>query len=280
MSYVRFSWRFSAFPDGFFDYTLPMPRAHRLGVESGIFHITHRCHNRALLLKFAKDREGYRTKMRMHLQEFEVSLLDYCLTCNHVHLLVEAQDRLEVSGLMRKVAGEFACSYNRRKGRQNAYWGDNFHATLVDSGDYLWRCLCYIELNMVRCGVVRHPGEWDWVGYHEIMGHRQRYRLLDLERLCWRLGTDRMEDVRRNLAASLGEAIAQEAMKREAHWTESMAVGSREFLEKTQPLILSSRETEIVEATPDLWILKETKIPYRTKFRAKNESKIMIEAAN
>ena len=89
-----------------------------------------------------------------------------------------------------------------------------------------------------------------------------------------------MEDVRRNLAASLGEAIAQEAMKREAHWTESMAVGSREFLEKTQPLILSSRETEIVEATPDLWILKETEIPYRTKFRAKNESKVMIEAAN
>jgi hypothetical protein len=57
--------------------------------------------------------------------------------------------------------------------------GDNFHATLVEEGSYLWRCLCYIELNMVRAGVVSHPREWEWVGYHEIMGQRKRYRLLD-----------------------------------------------------------------------------------------------------
>jgi hypothetical protein len=29
----------------------------------------------------------------------------------------------------------------RRKGRTNAVWGDNFHATLVEEGRYLWRCL-------------------------------------------------------------------------------------------------------------------------------------------
>ena len=50
--------------------------------------------------------------------------------------------RLEVSGLMRNVAGEFARAYNRRKERMNAFWGDNFHATLVEEGRYLWRCLC------------------------------------------------------------------------------------------------------------------------------------------
>ena len=58
----------------------------------------------------------------------------------------------------------------------NAFWGDNYQATLVESGRYLWESQCYIELNMVRCGVVKHPREWDWVGYQEIMGHRQRYR--------------------------------------------------------------------------------------------------------
>ena len=45
----------------------------------------------------------------------------------------------------------------------------------MEDGDYLWQCLCYIELNMVRCGVVAHPRDWAWVGYHEIMGiaHRE-----------------------------------------------------------------------------------------------------------
>jgi hypothetical protein len=50
---------------------------------------------------------------------------------------------------------------------------------------------------MVRCGVVSHPREW--VGYHELMGRRRRYRLLDLDRLCWRLGTEEIEEVRQNL---------------------------------------------------------------------------------
>ena len=234
-------------------------------VEGGLFHLTHRCHNRAYLLKFSCDRNAYRSKLREGLQQFEVSLLDYCLTANHVHLLIDAQDRSEVSGLMQKVAGEFARAYNLRKGRTNAFWGDNFHATMVDSGTYLWRCLRYIELNMVRCGVVSHPSQWEWVGHHEIMGTRQRYRLLDLERLCWRLGTDSLEDVRKILSTTLIETIARDELKREPCWTESLAVGSMPYLEKIKPMVLSRRETEVVEERPDFWVLKEAEIPYGQK---------------
>ena len=38
-----------------------------------------------------------------------------------------------------------------------------------------WRCPCYIELNMLRAGVVSHPREWDWVGYREVMGQRESW---------------------------------------------------------------------------------------------------------
>ena len=143
---------FGFYPVGPFVSFCRMPRAHRLQVQGGIFHLTHRCHNRAFLLKFARDRDAYRARMRDKLRQFDLSLLDYCLTCNHVHLVVDAPAKPEVSGFMREVAGEFARQYHRRQGRINAVWGDNFHATLVDSGRYLWRCLRYVELNMVRCG--------------------------------------------------------------------------------------------------------------------------------
>jgi len=200
--------------------------------------------------------------MREKLRLFELWLLDYCLTSNHVHLLVDAEDKYEVSGFMREVAGEFARHYNRRKGRINAVWGDNFHATLVDSGTYLWRCLSYIELNMVRCGVVAHPRQWEWLGYHEIMGRRQRYRLLDLDRLCWRLETTSIEEVRRNLETMLRERMECEELKRQSCWTESLAVGSPAFLERIRPLILSRRETEVIEEQPGLWALREAEKPY------------------
>jgi putative transposase len=243
--------------------------------DGGVFHITQRCHNREFLLKFARDRDAYREKLREQLQEYEVSLLDYCLTSNHVHLLVDAAERQAVSGFMRQVAGEFGRAYNRRKRRMNAFWGDNYHATLVEDGEYLWRCLVYIELNMVRCGVVAHPREWPWVGYHEILGSRCRYRLIDLERLCWRLRAGSLEEVRKNLERSLAETVAVDRVKREACWTESLAVGSSSFVQRIEPLILSRRETEIVEAAENVWVLKEAAIPYGRKTGLKSACKAL-----
>ena len=79
---------------------------------------------------------------------------------------------------------------------------------------------------MVRCGVVSHPREWEWVGYREIMGMRRRCRLLDLDRLRWRLATGDIEDVRSNLEAALADEIARGGAKREPIWTERVAPGS------------------------------------------------------
>jgi putative transposase len=253
-----------------------MARANRVtaaGCDGGVFHITHRCHNREFLLKFARDRDAYRDKLREHVKKYDVWVLDYALTSNHVHLLLDAEERLEVSGFMQEVASEFARGYNRRKQRINAFWGDNFHATLVESGRHLWECVCYIELNMNRCGVVSHPREWQWTGYHEIMGIRRRYRLIDLGRLCWRLGSVGLDDIRNNLEASLGERIAREEVKRDPIWTESLAVGSRGFLEKIRPRVLSRLETETVETDSGLWVLKETGIPYGQEIGAKIDPK-------
>ena len=195
------------------------------------------------------------------------------MTSNHAHLLVDAPERLEVSGFMRDVASEFARAYNQRKHRTNAFWGDPYHATLVEGGEYLWRCLCYIELNMVRSGVVEHPRDWAWVGFHEITSSRKRYRLIDVERLCWRMRADKVEEVRKKLIASLAERIARDEMKRKPCWTESLALGSLGFVEKVKPLILFRRKTEMVSTAGDVWVLQEAVIPYGQKTGVKNASR-------
>ena len=51
------------------------------------------------------------------------------------------------------------------------------------SGNHLIRCLAYIDLNMVRAGVVRHPGEWMYGGYNEIQNPRQRYSFINRQKL-------------------------------------------------------------------------------------------------
>jgi hypothetical protein len=93
---------------------------------------------------------------------------------------------------------------------------------------------------------------------------------LDLERLCWRLGTKDIEEIRRNLSVSLAERIARDELKRQPCWTESLAVGSAEFLGKVQPLMVSRRQSEIVEAAEEFWVLREMDIPYRLEMDSKS----------
>jgi len=56
-----------------------MPRANRYILPGHIYHITHRCHDRQFLFKFAKDRNGYRQRLIQTTREEAVSLLNYAI---------------------------------------------------------------------------------------------------------------------------------------------------------------------------------------------------------
>jgi len=83
------------------------------------------------------------------------------VTSNHVHLLVvDDGERDVIPNSLKLVAGRTGQEYNQRKNRKGAYWKDRYHATAVESGDHLARCMVYIDINMVRAGVVDHPSQW------------------------------------------------------------------------------------------------------------------------
>jgi putative transposase len=52
----------------------------------------------------------------------------------------------------------------------------------------LSKCMAYVDLNMVRAGVVSHPSEWPFCGYNEIQSPRQRYSLINDESLKLLMG--------------------------------------------------------------------------------------------
>jgi putative transposase len=157
--------------------------------------------------------------------------------------------------LRKKAAGESGQDYNRRKGRSGGFWEGRFHSTMVGSGSYLFECLKYIELNMVRCGVVKHPSQWPWCGYSELMGLRKRYRLLDLDRLLNLLGTDDVMSFRKNLEVALALAIEKRQFEREARWTESVAVGSEAFVREVRDRV--KRQRTVIDEDAGTWSLRE-----------------------
>lgn len=253
-----------------------MPRANRHIQPGHTYHVTHRCHDRDYLLRFARDRQLYCVWVREGLRRFDVRLLTYCVTSNHVHLLVRTPGTLALSGFMQLVAGGMAQAYNTRKKRSGAYWSDRYHATMIDSGVHLWRCLRYIDLNMVRAGAVQHPSEWAWTGWLELMGLRKRNCLLDMNTVLEALDVDTVEAFRGQHRSNVEEALARRQLDREPWWSSAVAVGGPAFTERIERQLRADytrKQMERQETAEGAWILREaTPSTYGSKNEAENRA--------
>jgi len=232
-----------------------MPRAHRHFLNGLAWHITQRCHKRQFLLKFQKDRRQWRRWLYQARKRYGLCILNYIVTSNHTHLMVLDQGHGEISRSMKLVAGCVGQQFNRRKGRNGAFWEDRYFATAVETDSHLMRCLAYIDLNMVRAGVVRHPEEWSDSGYREIQSPPQRYRLIDCERLARLLGFSTIADLQVAQKEWVQESLSTGRLQREPKWTEAVAVGRPEFLSAIQrELYLRCPGRQIKEKDGEHWI--------------------------
>lgn len=206
-------------------------RLPRLRIENCCVHVTHRCHGRRLLLDTDIDRKQYAKRLWQASRRFRmVRFLDYVVTSNHVHLLLWVPRMRDLSEMMKWLQGTFAGDYNRRVKREGAFWRGRFHPTLVESGRHLSRCLFYLDMNMVRAGVVDHPQDWRFGGYHELNGTRKRYRIIDQARLLDLLASPDVAAFRDWYERTLTELCLQEEFTREPYWSRAFAVGSRSWL--------------------------------------------------
>ena len=239
-----------------------MPRANRYFLPGHIWHITHRCHKKEFLLKFSKDRKRWRYWLFEAKKRYGLSVLNFIITSNHIHLLVVDRGRGEIARSMQLIAGRTAQEYNQRKNRKGAFWEDRYNATAVDTGDYLARCMVYIDLNMVRAGVVAYPEDWCWSGYHEIQKPPQRYAVIDTNALLELFGINHLEQYQRIHKGWIEDALKAEDKQRMFAWSQNLAVGSEDYVTRVKSALglAGSHRTVVVEG--DVHILKESVTSY------------------
>ena len=209
-----------------------MSRANRHFLPGHVWHITHRCHKREFLLRFACDRRCWIYWLYQARKRFGLRVLNYMVTSNHVHLLVRDSGGDVIPRSMQLVASRTAQAYNQRKSRQGAFWEDRYHATAVQTDDHLSRCLVYIDLNMVRAAIVGYPGDWPHCGFGEIQQPPTRYRIIDQAALLDVFGVRSIEKLRKVHRNWVDAELARtESNRRDSRWTESIAVGRQDFVE-------------------------------------------------
>ncbi len=94
-----------------------MPRANRHFLPGYTWHITHRCHNREFLLKHRIDRYRWIAELGEAKRRYNLRILKYIATSNHIHLIVFDPDGDTIPRAIQWTAGKTAENYNQRRKR-------------------------------------------------------------------------------------------------------------------------------------------------------------------
>ncbi|MDD5169117.1 MAG: hypothetical protein PHN75_09885 [Syntrophales bacterium] len=209
-----------------------MARANRHYLPGYVWHITHRCHLKEFLLKFSQDRKRYIKWLSEAKKRFGLSILNFIITSNHTHILV------------------------------------------YDTGnDVIPRSmqLVYIDLNMVRAGVVVHPSEWRECGYNEIIDQPKTSRLIDNKILKSILGFSDEDDLDVAYQQVVSDAMRSTLQARQPMWTESIAVGDEDYVTETKEKLTVMALGREIKPADSAFMLREQSFPYGAHFDSKKD---------
>lgn len=149
-----------------------MARLPRLDLPGIPQHIVQRGNNRLPCFLDDEDRLRYLLLLADALPRSGCQLHAYVLMDNHVHLLLTPNSTGAIGKVMQRLGRNYVGLFNVRHQRTGTLWEGRYKASLVDSDDYLLRCMRYIELNPVRAAMVANPSQYAWSSCRAHLGLR------------------------------------------------------------------------------------------------------------
>lgn len=166
---------------------------------------------------------------------------------------------------MQLIAGRVAQEYNQRKG-----WQERSGKIVImpPPSSVTNTCIAVwsTDLNMVRAGVVNHPGQWKESGFYEIQKPHKRYAIIDLQSLSELSGVADLRDFQRAQGQWVEHGLENGLAVRDDGWSEGIAVGSSAFVEKVKnQLGVKATHRDVIEAYA-IYVLREPSEAYAGKF--------------
>ena len=129
-----------------------MPRKPRIEL-AGYHHIINRGVNRSVVFVDDDDYEMFLKIVCKACRVYGVVLHDYCLMSNHFHLLVETA-RENLSSFMKQINANYAIYANKKQKRSGHFWQGRYYSRYINSENYYYTLIRYIEQNPVEAGIV------------------------------------------------------------------------------------------------------------------------------
>jgi len=142
-----------------------MPRRRRYCPVGIPVHVIQRGNNRQTLFTSDSDVAAYAHWLSEGAGRFQVEVHGWVFMTNHVHLLLRPLKEQALSRLMQSLGRRYVGFFNYSYARSGTLFEGRFRSSVVQEDRYFLTCLRYIELNPVRAGLVRDPGDFRWSSY-------------------------------------------------------------------------------------------------------------------
>jgi putative transposase len=149
-----------------------VPRRLRIHLPGGFYHVTLRGNHQRAIFFTDSDPLLLNDIVARALLRHEVRLHAYCWMTNHIHLFLQV-NQSPLGSFMRQVALEFARRMQWHLPTSGHFFERRYHATLVDTDEYLKAVVRYVHLNPVEAGLCANPSEYPWSSHHEYLGERE-----------------------------------------------------------------------------------------------------------
>ena len=151
-----------------------MPRAGRLHICGGLYHVIGRGLERRKVFNQGVDKLDFLDRLGSNLSRYHCQCIAWALMSNHYHLLIRTgADPL--SRMMQALLGGYATSYNKRYGRSGYLFQNRFKSILCDEENYFLELVRYIHLNPLKADMVKDFNSlsyYPWTGHAGILGHK------------------------------------------------------------------------------------------------------------
>ena len=142
-----------------------MARLPRVSPVDVPVHIIQRGNNRQVCFVAEEDYGAYTGWLKEYSKKYKVDIHAWVMMTNHVHLLCTPLRSGAVSQMMQSLGRSYVRYFNYEHKRSGTLWEGRYKSCLIQEGRYLLEVYRYIELNPVRAGMVRNPGEYRWSSY-------------------------------------------------------------------------------------------------------------------
>ncbi|MDX8380293.1 MAG: transposase [Gallionella sp.] len=140
-----------------------MPRKPRFYLPGAPVHAVQRGHNRSAVFFDDLDYLEYLSCLKRAADDCDCKIHAYVLMTNHVHLLLTPKCADSLGRLFQSLGRHYVRYVNETYHRHGGLWAGRYKCNVIESQVYFLSCMRYIEMNLVRAGLVEHLAKYRWL---------------------------------------------------------------------------------------------------------------------